>query len=746
MPITRLHNLPWKLARVGRIPFDAALDDPAQAEDWLPASVPGAIQRDLMAAGLLPDLYRTLDLDEVLAWVDESDWWYRVSLPAISADERAWLRFEGIDYLTAVTLNGEELGRGAGMFAAREWEVTSFLCGDEAELGVRVWGGGALPRWPDSLRLRLARRLAGWLQGGLPAFDDRLLTLKAPLHFGWDFAPRLLAAGIWDDVILHTARGVRLADIWPRADWGPEYGLMIQVELDADRPRKVRFRGRLEPVNFRGEVQDKAWKMRAGEGRRTRRLAWPEAHLRPWSTHDRGFPHLYRLTLQIEDETGLLDERSVRVGARTIGWDGYGRAAALLLNGHRLRLRGVNWTSLDLLRGGEDEEARMRAFLQAAADAGVNAIRVWGGGGREREVFYDICDELGLLVWQELPIACVFMDHLPEDEAFLALARRETRGMVRKLRGHPSLMMWVGGNEWGPGRHKRLSGALSETVAQEDPSRLWRPASPGPGDSHNWKVWHGKAPIRAYAQDPAPLLSEFGLAAPPSVQTLAEMLPPDHLWPPGPGWRKRKAEWEKLRHYARLFLSVDPEQTDLETFVAASQEAQARGLQVGMESYRLREDGVGCFIWQWNEPWPAICWSVAPYWEPPKRAYEQVRRSYAPVAPLARILDERVELWVVNDRLDSPGPCVLTASIAGEIVWEGEVEPRPNEAVRVAVIPRPPISSSPRDPAALLTLHLRGPDISAQNDYPLLDSTPSPRALHLVAWLFELGKRIALRW
>jgi beta-mannosidase len=270
-----------------------------------------------------------------------------------------------------------------------------------------------------------------------------------------------------------------------------------------------------------------------------------------------------------------------------------------VLNGAALRLHGVNWTSLDLLRGDPDEEKRCRGLLEAAVSAGVNAVRVWGGGGRERGFFYDLCDELGLLVWQELPIACVFLDHLPGDDAFLALARGEAQGIIRQLRHHPCLFLWCGGNEWGPGRHRLLAQALSEVAAVENPGRRWLPASPGPGDSHNWRVWHGKAPPQDYASDSAPLLSEFGLAAPPDVATLASILPVENLWPPGAAWERRQAQLDKLWHYAQGGdFGKDQRFATIEAFVQASQAAQARGLQSGIEAYRLRTDAAGAFIWQ----------------------------------------------------------------------------------------------------------------------------------------------------
>ena len=742
MPTLDLGSQPWFLARTARIDVDALLDDPAHLADWIPATVPGSIQRDLMRAGRLPDLYRELDLDTVLAWVDERDWWYRTTVPGIDPEQRAWLRFNGIDYQAAVTLAGRELGRGPGMFAAREWEVTERLRQGPAELMVRIWGGGALPHWPETRRLRLQRWLINKMQGGLNAFDDRLLTLKAPVHFGWDFAPSLLAAGIWDDVTLHTARGVSFRDVWVRADWGAERGLVLQLTLDSDREQTLELHVNLSEIGLPENDLGHNRLFRLKKGLQTIHLTWNPAHLRPWNTHDRGSPNLYRLRLQLADEEGLLDERETTIGARTIGWgsgDGRAQANILHLNDEPLYLRGVNWVPLDLLRGDKREEERCRFLLQAAVDAGVNAIRVWGGGGRERNLFYDLCDELGLLVWQELPIACVFLDHLPEDDKYLDLARSETAGIVQQLRGHPSLALWGGGNEWGPGRHKRLVQALGQVVTKEDPSRRWLLASPGPDDSHNWDAWHGKASPQVYAADPAPLLSEFGLSAPPEAETLAAMLPPAQLWPPGPAWETRKAELDKLWHYARPFLPDSRTDASLDQFIAASQEAQRRGLQVGMEAYRLRPDAVGTFIWQWNEPWPAICWSIIPYSGAPKYAYAQITRSYAPTAPLARIMRDRIELWVANDRLDSPGVCQLTATLDGQTVWEGEVTPVGNGRIQVGEIDW-------SESGQWLELHLVGPKLDARNDYDLSWRPTNPRAFPPLSWLRRWVKSWVLRW
>ena len=732
-----LAHFPWQVVQAPPLSLSAPLDDPRSLEGWLPARVPGSIFRDLMAAGRLPDLYQVEDVEQVLRPYEGMDWWYHTRLPAIAGDQRAWLDFGGIDYFAAVVMNGQELERRAGMFSPRRYEVTSFLREAPGQLHVRIWGAWALPTWPRTWRYRLMRWLASRVQTNLPPFHDRLLTLKAPVHFGWDFAPRVMNVGIWDDGYLHVAGPVAVRGMWARADWGEEYGITVRLELDAASPMPVTARLTLHPLTSNEAVQEAVFHFRIPSPHWTRTLVWPDAVLKPWTTHDRGVPHRYRLEVTLWDDAGrLLDRREQVIGRRAFGWQVKDGVYYPRLNQQPLRFRGANWVPLDMLPGDPDEEVRYRALLQQAVDAGVNALRVWGGGGRERPIFYDLCDELGLLVWQEMPISCVFLDRLPQDDAFLRLVQQETRGIIRTLRHHPSIFMWGGGNEWGPGRFKRVARAMSQVAYQEDPSRRWLPASPGPHDSHNWQVWHGFASPHAYTRDPAPLLSEFGLAAPPAIQVLRRMLPAEGLWPPGPAWERRKAELAKLIHYAHY---IRARWDGPEALVEAAQEAQARGLQQGVEHYRLREDAVGTFLWQWNEPWPGISWSVQPYWGEAKRAWAQVARSYGVLAPLARFTQSAVEVWVVNDGLGQVSDCTLEVLLDGERWWMGRVHVQPHGRALVHRLPHPPRPG-------LLTLRLHCPDGERVNDYPWPWPFPRGARLSLRAWLEKRVMAWLLRW
>ena len=736
MPLHALADSSWQLARAHPLPLHAPLDDPGHLHDWLPARVPGSVQRDLMSANRLPDLYALIQLHEVLRWVNESDWWLQTELPAIQSEQRAWIDFAGIDYFAAVTVNGRELERRAGMYSQRRYELTADLRRGPAHLGVRIWGAWALPRWPRTWHYRFKRWVASKLQTGLPPFHDRLLSLKAPVHFGWDFAPALWPSGIWDDVHLHVTGPVAIVDAWARADWTAGHGLILRLELDALQTMTVTVTIKMTPVRNLGGVQVFESALVADLGVSVHYLHWPDAQLLTWSTHDRGSPNLYRLEIALSTTAGeQSDKRVLTVGARRFGWRVEKGVYYPMLNGEPMRFRGVNWVPLDLLSGDEQAEVRYRKLLRKMVDAGVNAIRVWGGGGRERSLFYHLCDEFGLLVWQEMPISCVFLDALPEDDTFLSLVQQETTGIIRSLRQHPAIVMWGGGNEWSPARFPKIAKRMSEVAAREDPSRRWLPASPGPNDSHNWQVWHGLVSPQRYAQDPAPLMSEFGLAAPPNRDVVRDMIPKEQLWPPGAAWQERKAELAKIGHYASYF----KHDKTLISFIAASQRAQARGLQVGIEAYRLRHDAVGVFIWQWNEPWPVVSWSIIAYKGAPKRAYTQIARSYAPLAPIAHFSSNQITLWVVNDLLTSPGVCHLVATLNGRELWSGDLTPPINERLLVHTLSMPKTTG-------LLTLHLSGPGVDAHNDYPLPWPFPPPAAPGWRTRLESWGVRWLLRW
>ncbi len=403
-----------------------------------------------------------------------------------------------------------------------------------------------------------------------------------------------------------------------------------------------------------------------------------------------------------------------------------------LVNGRREFVRGANWVPLDAIPA-RVTRADYAARLMQARDANINFLRVWGGGLKEKRAFYDLCDELGILVWQEFPFAGATLDRFPRDRASLDFVRDEGGAIVRALRNHPSLVVWCGGNEFNPRGNRAIVETLREVVARQDGTRPFKPASPYRDESHNWSVWHRFANLRDYRKDPTPFLSEFGLQSPPNIESLKKFLPADALAAPHALWKYHHAELKKLERYAlpviasRTFalLSVDSAakqspKTNAEiasshpslrshlpwravpggsllamtstTFIDASQRAQAFGLQIAIEHMRRRKGSTsGVAVWQFNDCWPAISWSVIDYYGAPKRAYAELTRLYSPVLasfdyPLQprRAGDiVRGELWLVNDLLSSFQNAELSAYLNGEVIFTRRVNIASDSATRV---------------------------------------------------------------
>jgi beta-mannosidase len=644
--------------------------------EWLPATVPGEPRLTLQALGRIPDPY-VADQLAASRWVEACDWWYRRSLAAdLPPGRRAFLVFAGLDYLNAVTFNGTLLGQQPGMHAPRRYEVTA-LWRAENVVAVRLWGGTARPRYRRCLTQRLARFAARHLLA-MDLFPDRLATLACQMSYGWDFAPRLLTSGIWDDVWLETTGAAQIVGLRlvPQGHWG-RARLVLHLRCETTQPGRYDL-----TVTTHGLVDDLPGPTHAvtldlptGESAHVVTLTWRDAV--PWQPWEHGPPTRYVATVVLRQGATEHDRRTVTFGFRSIALDAVGRrgdALRLRINGRPLWMRGVNWVPADALfhRVTADDYA---ALLGRAKEANVNLLRVWGGGLREKRAFYERCDAEGLLVWQEFPLAVSFGDHYPRDVAFLALAAREAQGIVSYLQHHPSLVLWCGGNEFSPRQNRALVATLASTVARYDGTRPFLPASPWGSDHHNWWVWHAGAPVRDYMRERAVLLSEFGLQAVPSVASLRRFLPPDRLYPPNDLWRQHHAELDKLVRYAGR-----PDPDDVWHFVWASQRAQAYGLQAAIEHMRRRRARTaGTIVWQFNEPWPAICWSILDYYRQPKLAYYLLRRLYAPLLvsfafPWRRYRAGdtlRGTLWLVNDSAAPVADATLTVLLGRAKLWQG---------------------------------------------------------------------------
>ncbi|HMQ53195.1 MAG TPA: glycoside hydrolase family 2 TIM barrel-domain containing protein [Anaerolineae bacterium] len=764
-----LNDSAWQFGPVSPRPFTAAnVNDLSQVRNWRPATVPGNVRSDLLALGQIADPFVAENYRDSL-WVEAVDWWYRRDLEfePLAANQQAFLSFDGIDYLAAVFLNGRELARYEGMFSRRCLDLTGSLQSGHRSLAVRLWGSNALPRRLLTLTQRAWQGLAGrFYRSWAGIYPDRSATLKSQMSFGWDFAPPIRAMGLWDEARLVITGPVAILDASAisRVETTTSALVSILLSLKALVAGRAAVSVTIEPANFTGPAQRSQFQLDVSHGHSEHRLDCHLSDVRLWQPWDRGLPHLYRVTVRVSPSTGPADEVTFRTGVRTVEVGlpaavSFSQASALQplppwqfrLNGQREFIRGLNWVPADSLPG-RLRRADYEQLLGLARDSGANLLRVWGGGLREKPAFYDLCDELGLLVWQEFPFACMFLGSYPRQSNYLALVEAEAGAIVRQTRHHPSLVVWCGGNEFSRWRNRPLLKTLQGLVQQLDGTRPFIPASPGPGDAHNWDVWHGDAPLPAYQHETAPFVSEFGLQALPSLDTLQAILadPSDPRQ-----WSSHQADLKKLSRYAAPFLantltpSLNLPSSNLPAVISASQRAQATGLQLLIERMRRRKGQAGGLcLWQFNEPWPAVSWAIVDYFRRPKLAYERLKTWYAPLlvcldGPPQRAWQAGDEfeatIWAINDSLAVYSACRLRVELDHRLIHEQALEIEPDSARPVGSI-RQRLTSRPHQVDLRLSFEGR---LLCHNFYALdwVDFNSGSRLLWLKRRIAELVLR-----
>ncbi len=690
--------------------FNEHFDD----SGWIPVDVPGDVHSALIAAGRIPDPF--YDRNELeCAWVEEREWWYRLVFHgprlALQDDERLQLVFAGLDTFVTIWLNGLELGRHRNMFREAVFDVTS---------AVRVNGDNTLSLCFDRPLDHCGALLNAPEKSWMP---PRVAMRKAQFGYGWDWGPRLPTVGIWRDVELQrrkkaTLSGVRFAtlDVDAKVDRA-----LVAVTVEAEQfagsealtaAITLHVPGAISGAAVAAEVAVSL--VRGADGLRG------VAHLtvdRPqlWWTHDLGDPALYLLQVDLLCGSLVLDSVADEVGIRTLALDQSPdqdepgtRFFRFILNGVPVFARGTDWIPADSFVGTVSPE-RYAALLDLAQHGNNNMLRVWGGGIYEHDAFYDECDRLGILVWQDFMFACAAY---PEDEAMQAEVAAEAAYQVRRLRHHPSLALWCGNNEnqWIYGNqhwedpnarvpgHLYYSQTLPRAVEDLDGRTPYWPGSPyggndfnsmEEGDRHNWDVWHGGRPRRFgekpredhspdgvsyvhYAEDTGRFISEFGMHAAPVLSTLRRCVPADQLFHHSESMDHHNKDNPKDKG-DNLMAAATGLPRDLEEYVDFSMIAQAEGLKLGVEHFRRRfPHCAGTLVWQFNDCWPVLSWSVLDYYGFGKAGYYYLRRSYAPViASLKTIAAGGVELWLTNNsRADiSDSVEVVHGGFDGETVW-----------------------------------------------------------------------------
>jgi beta-mannosidase len=616
------------------------------SENLLPAQVPGCVHTDLLTAGLIPDPFLGTNENDV-AWVGRRAWTYvrdlRATDTAGAEHERTDLVFDGLDTAATITLDGRELGRTRNMHRRHRFDVTGrhgllevdFASAYDEAASVRALTGERPNVYPEPFQY----------------------IRKMACSFGWDWGPTLVTAGIWRPVRLERWSTARLAGVRPLVTVDGGTG-RVEVRVEVERTAQ----GAARPLAVRATVGAGLAKARGvvDGTQAVLTLEVPDASL--WWPRGYGDQALYDLELVLVEDGPASEERPLdswrrRIGFRTVeldrSADRHGTGFTLVVNGERIFARGVNWIPDDVFPSRITPE-RYRTRLRQTADAGVDLVRIWGGGIYEDDAFYDVCDELGLMVWQDFLFACAAY---PEEQPLRGEVEAEARDNVVRLMPHPSLVLWNGNNEnlwgfrdwdwepelrgdsWGGGYYLDL---LPRIVAELDPTRPYtagspwsgswdhHPNDPAHGTHHSWEVWNR----RDYAEyrDSVPrFVSEFGWQAPPAMATLRRALPGERLAPDSPGMlHHQKAEdgnGKLNRGVERHF--VLPED-DFDRWHYLTQVVQARAIAAGIEHWRSHWPVcAGTVVWQINDCWPVSSWAAIDGDGRLKPLYHELRRVYA---------------------------------------------------------------------------------------------------------------------
>ena len=641
------------------------------------ATVPGDVHVDLIEAGLIEEpLYGQNAPD--CAWVEQKDWWYArtFDLPADALGDRVELHFNGLDCTADIWLNGVHLARTNNANIPHTLDATDAARAGLNRLVVRIDTGTRAAAGKEMLRYSMHG-----------AEEPRVWMRKAQFTYGWDWAPRLPTCGIWRGVELRSYRAAALRDLCLRTHIEEDGSARVKMTAEIENFTDAVLAASVEVALSRGVRLTRALGGEVGPGVHTLsgELVVPEPEL--WWPAPLGPQALYDVTAVLSTDDRELDRLAFRHGLREValiqeplGGD-EGTSFVIAVNGQKVFCKGANWVPADSIVA-RVTPAKYRALVAAAAEANINMFRVWGGGIFEDDAFYQLCDEHGILVWQDFLYACAY--YPDEDEDFVAESRREAEAALRRLRNYACIALWCGNNEnqW---IHYQRGGAtprcygeriydevLPDVCTRLDPTRPYWPSSPYgaaggadpnsefEGDRHGWFVsilaptLEERTDYRLYARDRAKFMSEFGVLAPPPLQSVRRYLPPDQIERGSPAWETHNNRFEKGTNQEALKRYWKPaEELTLEQYVRFSQMIQAEALKFALEHWRRRKFlTAGALFWMYADCWGEVGWTVIDYYLRRKPAYYAVKRALAHVLVSFQEEGDQVGVWLVNDRLE----------------------------------------------------------------------------------------------
>jgi beta-mannosidase len=655
----------WEVRQVSSTPQNTE-------SSWIPATVPGDVHLDLLANKKIEDpFYR--DNESKLQWIENASWEYRddFDVPAsLLARANVDLVFDGLDAAAEVYLNGTEILNANDSF--RTWRVP---------VKMHVHMGSNLLRVVFPSPITAAQLLAAtdpWQPR--TKTEPKTYIRKAAYEYGWDWGPRFVTSGIWRPVRLEAWDKGRVSDLAIRQrDVSKSVAHLdaeVTVEASQETPAQV-------AIEYSGgnSALSRVVVLHPGTNVVDIPIEIPQPKL--WYPAGYGDQPLYDFTARVSISGQVADRRTVKTGLRSVvldrHLDAWGRSFQFIVNGIPVFAKGADVIPFDSFPDRVTTE-QIRHILESARDANMNMIRHWGGGYYESEEFYQICDELGIMVWQDFMFG---NDWQPGTYAFKLTIEAEAENQVRRLRNHPSIVIWCGNNEteealnWAP-RDKlplgvkyqmwqdyltEFSGILNRVVERLDAETPYWPSSPSSdyeelsnnyqsGDAHLWDVWHGRVPFSTYETHHPRFVTEYGFQSFPEMRTIEAFTQPEDrtsIFTPVMLAHQKNNEGNSIIHDYLLRDYAEPK--DFASFLYVSQVLQAEGIKIGAEYFRRsRPETMGSIFWQLNDCWPVASWSSIDYYGRWKALQYYARRFYAPILVSPHIENGAVKVYIVSDK------------------------------------------------------------------------------------------------
>ena len=664
----------------------------ARLTNWYPATVPGVVHTDLLQNKIIEDPFFRLN-ERGLQWIDKEDWVYETCF-TLAADmmrkENMELVFEGLDTYADVYLNDECILKANNMF--RRWSIPVRQYIREENNILKVYFHSPVkidvPKW-DALPYQYPASNDQSENGGLFNKKISIFARKAGYHYGWDWGPRLVTSGIWRPVYIRAWSDLRINDVFiEQKEVGAGRAVIAgHVELDADKDMDGVLVTITDEATGRvlGEWQAD---LKRGTNRVTVDFVLHKPKL--WWSNGLGEPFLYRFRTDIIAGGELLDSKTERVGIRSLKVvhqpDKDGHTFYIELNGRPVFAKGANYIPLDNFLPRVTPENYKRTILDAAG-VNMNMLRVWGGGIYENDVFYDLCDEYGIMIWQDFMFACSMY---PAEGALLDNIHQEAVDNVKRLRNHACIALWCGNNEcqdawlgWGWKREierqnkeyadkiwaqyrQQYHVTLPGVVREYAPGTFYWPSSPfafegemsgtTDGDRHYWSVWHGKAPISDYDSEKSRFFSEYGFQSFPEFESVKRYAPYPEDW---------DIRSEVMMSHQRggdhanglietYLLNEYKKPRDFRAFLYMNHVLQGDAIKTAIESHRRQMPyNMGTLFWQHNDCWPVASWASRDYYGRWKAQHYYVRKAYDDILISPVVEGDDLKVYAVSDRLEN---------------------------------------------------------------------------------------------